>query len=239
MASKIAIINIGLALLFGFFSVKTYQVWTTETAPMQHALKNATAKGGDGSATANPRTRFPSITSGSKKKYRTIAEKNLFSMERAEEKPVETVVEAVVKADDFRIEGKKIELYGVVITEEKSLALISDPDIKNRARPTRWVKSGDRIGQFKVDAISKEDIIFSEGSEKFKVVLWDQQKNRVRSAAPIQEKPAVAASQRSPTKRSKPDTLSVESAKEPKKATASDDEYVIIQTPFGDVKRKK
>jgi len=239
MAAKIAIINIGLALLFGFFSIKTYQVWTTETTSVQRALKNAGRNGDDTPAKPKSRASKRSTSRASKTVYPHVTEKNLFSKERSEAKPVEIVAEEIVKSENFRIDGKKIELFGVVITGDRALALISDPDVKNRVRRTRWVKSGDQIGQFKVDAISKTDIIFSEGSERFKVVLWDQRKDRERSTVAVRKNPTVVDTNQAPEPRSKPDTVSVESAKPPEKDAVSDEAYVIIKTPFGDVKRKK
>ena len=239
MTSKIVLTNIGLALLVGFFSLKTYQIWTAEPMSLTTAAKAGIQPTSGRRSDSAARNRTASRSPASKTRYKNVTEKNLFVAERSASQLNDPAIEAVVESTTLRIDGKKIVLYGVVILEDRVSALISDPDVKNRKRATRWINTGDQIGQYTVASIAKQHVIFSEGGTKFKVALWDQTRDRQVDTGVGQKTPTVVKTDPSPSVPNESTPTQATAVKAREKKPAPDEGPRVIQTPFGEIKRKK
>ncbi len=228
MVSKIVLINIGLSLICGFFVLKTYQVWQEDPIAVHLSANRASDRASKAtkSQSSNKVSHAKQILP--KSAYQDTATKNLFAAERSEYKPAEPEIEAPVEVEIPKVDGRQISLFGVVLLDGYASALISDPEIKPGGKPTRWVKPGERIGQLKVDEILKQSVILSGNGKKYRISLYDNKKQRSGGAVAQSSKPTVV------TTKSKP-KISTKPKKEPK----SDEEYEMVSTPFGIMKRKK
>ena len=221
MFSKIVIINIMLALVLIFFGFKTYGVW----------------KKGEDVVIGNQKTGKAALHSPKKvaereilpeSYYSAVIERDLFSPERREFLP--EVSESEVEADPQKMAGMKIALYGVVMMDDDVTALVSNPDKKTGEKPTRWVRTGDKLGNVTVVSIQKESILLSDGTQKYRISLYDHAKPQTRPTAPKTEKPTVITT-KTETKPEKPE--------KPKNENISNEQYETYSTPFGTMKRRK
>jgi hypothetical protein len=221
MFSKIGIINILLAFLFTFFVIKTYGVWktgkniTSENIVIEKATPHSEKR--------VAKTRFLPDSY-----YKDVVERCLFSPERAEFIP--EVLESEPEVAPEKIPGKKIILYGVVMMKDYATALVSNPEIKPGDQPELWVRSGDHLGIFKVASIQKESILLTDGTKQYKIPLYDQSRPKQRSMAPKTATPTVVTIN-SKLKNKKP--------QKGKQEELSNDQYEIVNTPFGKIKRRK
>jgi len=221
MFSKIVIINIMLALVLIFFGFKTYGVW----------------KKGEDVVIGNQKTSKAALHSPKKvaereilpeSYYSAVIERDLFSPERREFLP--EVSESEVEAEPQKMPGKKITVYGVVIVDDDVTALISNPERKSGEKPTRWVRTGDKLGDITVVSIEKASILLSDGIQKYRISLYDHAKPQTRPTAPKTEEPTVITT-KTQTKPKEPE--------KPKDEKISNEQYEIISTPFGKMKRRK
>ena len=221
MFSKIGIINVLLALLFAFFVVKTYGVWkkgdnrTFENQMVEKAEPHSEKKG--------TKRRLPPDSY-----YKCVVERCLFSPDRAEFIP--EVLESEKEVEPEKVPGRKITLYGVIMMEDYATALVSNPEIKAGDKPELWVRMGDKLGDLKVASIQKESILLTDGTKQYKIPLYDQSRSKQRSTVAKTAKPMVVTTKSKP-KKSKP--------QKPKHEELSNDQYEIISTPFGKIKRRK
>lgn len=224
MFLKIGIINILLAFLVIFFVIKTYGVWKTDKR------------------IPSEKTVIEKETPHSEKKvvqrrllpdshYKDVVERCLFYPDRCEFKPEVSESEPEVLPE--KIPGKKIILYGVVMMEDTATALVSNPEIKTGDTPELWVRTGDHLGDFTVASIQKESILLTDGTKQYKISLYDPSKSKQRSAVVKTAQPTVV---RTPPKPKKSDSSGPGKSKPEE---LSDDQYEIISTPFGKVKRRK
>ncbi len=237
-SSKIWLINIFMAAVVVFLGVMSFDIWTKkdEAIPEIQAVKNPGAP--------PPVKRLAERTMPPESTYGIVAEKDLFSSKRSEPLPEE------LKPGPPKISEKMIFLYGVVILGESRQALISDPESgpkasKGRAKD-KWVKVGDTIGNFRVAEIGKEKIILAEGANRHEILLYDENKPERQTAAA--QRPAaptvVSTGSTAPVAAAtKPGAGSPTSAPAASSAAATgkretEDEYKIIKTPFGTVKRR-
>lgn len=235
MLSKTTLINACLGLLVAFMAIQAYGLWNRPLS-IQNALSALANDAEPKPARRTQQVRRERVqTSVTANTYQSIIGKNLFSPKRAETVIEASAPEVVVDDKPLRIDGKKIELYGVVLTDDRKMALVSDPDVANRKRASRWVKLGDQLGQFVVETIAPEDIVLSDGSDRFKIVLWDQQREKQSPVPPpSNDKPTVIV-----TETQTPSSQSSAPSRTEAPNAAEDDDIEIIQTPFGDIKRKK
>lgn len=240
MRTRIAIINASLAIVFVFFAVNAYRSWTTETALNRYEGRGEGGNTDERLSKSALKKRDTTSMPAAKMDYRNVIQKNLFSIHRTESLPVEKEesVTPAVESKNLRVDGKKIELYGVMMLDKDHIsALIRDPESKTRERPTRWIKTGDHVGQYLVTAILAEEIIMSEGSDRFKVVLWDTERKRKQSDTPeTKEQPTVVIAN-SPEEK-KPAKQTPAASADNSKSQAGEG-VVTIQTPFGNITRKK
>ena len=231
MVPRIALINIVLALAAGFFLYKTVQVWQGDVLSLPKPVLETAglpSKGGDQAGKLATKTQ-----AAPKSAYREITEKNLFAVDRKEYQPV-VVEEETVVTETPKIDGRKITLFGVMRVDDQQSALISNPEAKGEDRKTLWVKTGDRVGNLKVEAIADQSVLFADGSKKYQVDLYDQSKRRKGNVTVQNDTPVVVNTQAEKKMAPAPKAMA-----EPSEKTQSDDEYEFISTPFGVAKRKK
>ena len=224
MFSKIGIINVLLALLFTFFVIKTYGVWekgdnrTSENQMVEKAEPHSEKK--------VTKRRLPPDSY-----YKAVVERSLLSPDRAEFIP--EVLESEQEVEPEKVPGRKIALYGVIIMEDYATALVSNPEIKPGDKPDLWVRMGDKLGDLKVASIQKESILLTDGTKQYKISLYDQSRPKQRSTVAKTAKPMVV------TTPSKPKKNDSQKPEKPKHEELSNDQYEIISTPFGKVRRRK
>ncbi|PIP47966.1 MAG: hypothetical protein CO012_06110 [Syntrophobacterales bacterium CG_4_8_14_3_um_filter_49_14] len=231
-------VNIILAVCVAFFVPKSIDVWSERGGGVK-ITQAAAQKTKNGDIKKVTREKMPPEVA-----YEVVTNKNLFSPNRTEF--VETEKDAEQTEEDIR---RKIVLYGVVMTDKYSAALISNPEPKFPQRPFLWVKKGNSIGgsNIVVSSIKKENITLRKGTKTYKVLLYDKEKIRKRAVARQQEKPAVVMTQpgaieKPPAPAAKPGTEIAAPAAKPESKIAAppeEGEYEIINTPFGKIKRKK
>jgi len=250
--SRTWFINVILAGCVAFFGAKSIGVWVESGEGIKTAqtVAEKTKKWHIKKVT---REKMPPETA-----YGAVTDRNLFSQDRAEfveEEEAEAEPEPV-KAD-IRISGRKIVLYGVIMMDDYSTALISDPKPKSSKRRSMWVKEGDIIGDSAegvvVSSIQKESITLRDDEKMYEVLLYDKDKPREKVAAQKQTKPTVVTTKpttvttkqpavaRPPAPGAKPGSKNAAPSKvTTKKSSPPDDgEYEIIDTPFGKIKRRK
>ena len=238
---KIAVVNGTMFLLSAIFLWNIHHVWTA-AAPLPIPASNDGQPSADGPKTSPlPALEGKQVNPPSKSSYGDVVDKNLFSQERAADKKEPEKVEQSDENSVLIVDGRKIRLYGVVIDGNARRALINEPDIKNSDRRVRWISKGDRIGQYKVVDISKNDIVFSQGAEEYRVSLWDS--DRKKASLPnvtSNTSPTVIKAQSSDKAESSTEKKSPPKTISPSPPNENDnDDMVIIKTPFGTVKRKK
>lgn len=251
MFSKVWIINIVLAVLIIFCWIRIWDGRDAEMAlPAQTVAVEKTGAGTETIGVAVARI-APSL------EYEGIVEQNLFSSDRTfivESAEPEAVVEA-----EARISGEKIVLYGVVVLDADKKALINNPMRKPGDRDFLWIREGDRLSNLRVSRIEPEQLLLNDGATQYKIDLYDPAKVRPK-ASPL---PRASV----PQQRDVPQVLSADplpaaapqvrpgtgagtvvpaQPRQPRPAAASkkavagdDDEYEIIDTPFGEIRRKK
>lgn len=230
LRSRLIIINAVLALLSGFFLVKTVQVWQQSALSLTGPA--SVAKTGSHDEGAKQPGTFSAHRAASKSSYRGITDKNLFAADRKEYQPEAVEIETVV-ADTVKVDGRKITLFGVMAIGDRQSAMISNPDPKDE-RKTLWVAIGDSVGNLKVTAISDQAITFADGKKKYRVDLYEQKRRRQTQPVSKQESPVVVQTQVIKPKPAKKSTPAMEAADK-----QGDDEYEIVNTPFGKTRRKK
>ncbi|MCK4533897.1 MAG: hypothetical protein KAT81_00115 [Syntrophobacterales bacterium] len=241
--SRTWFINVILAVCVAFFGAKSIGVWVERGDEIKTAqvVAEKTKKWHIKKVT---REKMPPETA-----YGAVTDRNLFSPDRAELVEEEGVQAEAVKGD-IRISGRKIVLYGVIMMEDYRTALISDPKPKSSKRRSMWVKEGDIIGDSTegvvVSSIQKESITLLDGGKMYEVLLYDKDKLREKVAAQKQTKPTVVTTKptavaRPPAPGMKPGSKNAAPSKVTTKKSSppGDDEYKMIDTPFGKIKVRK
>ena len=221
MFSKIWVINFLLMISFVVFGVKSYGVWSEggEVSPEVRAGERPKPQS---------RKRIVARQIAPESAFGVVVDKNIFTPDRARFEPEEEDAPVPV-AEDVKVSGKKILLYGVIITDDYKAALVTDPGGKSGKRRTMWVKPGDNVGEFNVSGIREESIVLREGSMSYEVLLYDTDKSRVGSTVAKKEsRPTVVSA---PAKKSEP-----EPTVEKKKTVEG--KYETVITPFGKYKRR-
>jgi hypothetical protein len=221
MFSKIGIINIMLALALIFFGFKIYGVWKKGEVAVIGNQKT-------GKAAPHSQKRVAGRKNLPESYYKTVAKRDLFSPDRTEFVP--DVSESEVESERQKMPGKKITLYGVVMIDDDITALVSNPEKKSGEKPSKWVRTGDRLGDVTVVSIEKDSILLSDGTKNYRISLYDHIKSQIRPAATITEQPTVITIKKEP----KP-----EKPEKPKNEKISNEQHETISTPFGNIKRRK
>lgn len=224
MFSKIWMFNIILVACAIFFGIRAHDVWTgkEKTVPKKQAER----------AVSRPEKRSAGRRTAPESAYRVIADRNLFSPDRKEFIPEEPEKEKEPEPEvrQLRVSGKTVTLYGVIMTDNYKSALISNPVRGDDERKHRWIKKGDKIGDIAVADIQKESILLTEGDKKYEILLYDRKKSGTKNTVEKNIRPTVVISE---SEKKQP------AVSKSKKQESSDDEYEIINTPFGKIRRKK
>ena len=237
MIKKIWIINGVLVLLTAMVSLSIFDVWSGRD------------NGIDGRA-ALPKPNLPDMQTFNpaplkpENAYQAVVYNNLFSPDRREAKiapPAPKPIETEPKPEESiqtleKVEGKKILLYGVILLPNYRAAIITDPDAKDNQREQRKVIIGEKIGDYKIVDIQKERVILEKKKEMFELAIFDINNPKDRKAA---------VKQSSVKKEAVPKIITTQvvsdKAKAPEKDSKKleDDQWEIVDTPFGKMKRPK
>ncbi|MBN2033880.1 MAG: hypothetical protein JW836_11430 [Deltaproteobacteria bacterium] len=263
MISKITYINIALAFICAFFLLKAIQVWQNEPLTADQFGDKSSVRQEERSSEGGPRGRTIESRMPPKSAFENIAAKNLFSVDRTEYLPPAPQTEPVEEEKAPKVDGRRIQLFGVILTHDSATALITDPSVKSGKRSSLWVKPGDNVGQLKVDSIEPDSVVFvDETQKKFRVVLHVP--NRVRSApatatptagptvvttqptaapspagstaAPPKPRPAATTTQPAAEASAKP---AARAGTKTGEGSKPEQDYVTVKTPFGEMRQPK
>jgi hypothetical protein len=167
--------------------------------------------------------------------YGVIVSKNLFSPDRME--PV--AEELRDEARETKLPGKKIYLYGVVLSDDYKLALITNPLRGKGERKDIWVHVGDKVDDLKVIEILKDRILLAKGLKEYEISLYDKNKPKRRGVSKSGKKPTVVVADAKAKKKGKKAQGTGSQGKKSVEEVESDEgKYRIIDTPFGKIKRR-
>jgi len=242
--SRIWFINVSLAVLVVLFGIMSFNVWLKADETVPEVQTDKSSEKPLPVKSVIERTMPPEAT------YGIVAEKNLFSSTRLESAQVKQ------EPGQFKISEKMIFLYGVVIAGDRKQALISNPDPAPQAgKPPlrdKWVKVGDTMGNFSVKDIRKDRIILTDGGSVHEIPLYDKNKparQKTVAAAPPTAPTLVATGPAAPAvAAAKPAAAPAAVAARPAAGapasgieagkSAAEGEYIIVNTPFGPLKRE-
>ncbi|MCJ8499378.1 hypothetical protein [Desulfatitalea alkaliphila] len=253
MITRIVAINLALALVGLLLLIATIGVWRNPP-PLAETPATSSAHPQE-SPVQRGTTRLNEPGVPPKSAFNNIGARNLFSPDRREmsaaetEEDIEELTAVAEEAPAPKVDGRLIQLFGVVLAEELTTALVSDPSVRTGRGQNRWVRPGDRIGQLEVERIEPEAVIFADDqSKRFRVALHSPDKSRSSAGAassPGTPRPTVVTTQPTPEPRpaARPETRDAAPSgpdRTTRDGTGTDEqEYVIIKTPFGDIKRPK
>jgi len=238
MFSKIWYINCILAGLVLVCSMSIWGVWGSEIEIIPENRADATGERIPLKIDIADNRLMPSSA------YDIIVDNNLFTPDRMAHLPDPEMTDA--GGDDIRISGEKVVLHGVIIADDYKTAMINNPESEKDGKAYRWVKEGERIGNLRVIQVEKDKILLADGAVKYKVLLYDnkkQKKSKTSSKPKTQLKPhAQPKPQVISTEKSKPDRVQKKTPikqQEEVITISPDGKYEIINTPFGRMKRKR
>lgn len=172
MSRTLYLINFILIVLVIFLAAKDYEEWT-QAKPRGAEGIVSKAKAGAGAV--------PALTLAKKeavdlKNYKSISEKNLFSPDR-KEFPIPLGPGGSGGSGDAKkpLARPNVTLYGVVIANEFSSAMINNPTrrAEKGERDTMSVKVGDKVGEYRVANILEDRINLEVEGDSFDVLLYD------------------------------------------------------------------
>ena len=257
MLSKLWFINILLVAGVIFFAVKTFDVWFSRQKQYPEPIPHTRQE-------IQQEKQFTKRNVPPESSYRVIADKNLFSEDRKEYLPptidpeLESALENETEIKPFDGFGKNVTLYGVMIWDDIKKALITNPDRKTGEPQDIWVQKGDtlleikrrdKVATLKVDEILNDRILVRDESSKYEILLHDKEKTRKREMIKMDEAPEVIVPgetpravsrtrQAQPQKREIPPNVPDNTAPELQNEEAPEPQFEIINTPFGEIKRR-
>lgn len=177
MQSKIWFINIILAVVIVIFGIKVYDVWLT---PEKHSVTPKSIRTSSAHSVVRllPKTVLPLAS------YQIIAEKTIFSPDRAEQ---------IAKSDASspRKAPAKFNLWGVMmLSGTDKRALISEVAANSKKR---WIKEGDTLDDRKVSSIRNDRIILAGKDDQQEILLYDSAKLVRRELLKKDQEPIVVA----------------------------------------------
>lgn len=240
MVSRIWMINGVLAVVLAVCWINIWGVWQTDTAMPSAAESGAKIKPSKPLKAESENAILGAAA------YQSVVDDNLFSPDRTGPLPETEKPEADAEpvAEEVRISGEKVMLYGVVLFGGYKTALINNPENQPKGVQNRWVKEGDSIANLKVREIHSDQVILSDSDGQYRVMLYDPDKERKTEAAPkksdssqpkvvsVGETPAVPRASVSSTPGQAKNTPPAGNA------AAPEEEYQLIETPFGIIKKK-
>jgi hypothetical protein len=248
-SSKVWLMNIALAAAVVLTGIMSLEVWTApdEAVPEFRAAADA--------ETPPPDKKLVERAASPEANYGIVAEKNLFSPDRSDP------LSPASGPGKPRLSEKMIFLYGVVTLDGREQALVSDPESGSKAAGgkagDKWVRVGDRIGNFTVAEIGRDRIVVKDGADRYDLLLYDENKpvsleneQLPPAAAPtvvvtgpeaaVPAAPAASAAPAAGSNQAAPGAPS-SGAVVPGAPTGGGEksgEYKIVNTPFGPIKRR-
>jgi len=239
MISRVWIINSILALALVVCCVKIYDVWNSpaEILPEKKAI--------DIAEKSKPLKKISHRRISSESEYQEVVDNNLFSSERRTKEIENQEVED--EETGVKISGETITLFGVILLDDVKKALINDPESKRGEKKSRWIEEGNKVGNLKVKKILHDYVVFTDGSTKYKVLLYDPEKvkkagrgSKRKKSVSAEPKVISAGEVKKAKKQTSPGTSKKAKSKKKDKVTISEDgQYEIIETPLGKIKRKR
>jgi len=175
MSRTLYLINFILIVLVIFLAAKDYGEWTqAKPRGAEGIVSKAKA-----SAVAAPALTSAKNEAVDLKNYKSISEKNLFSPDR-KEFPIPLGPGGSGGPGDTKkpLARPNVTLYGVVIADEFSSAVINNPGrrAEKGERDTMSVKIGDKVGEYRVANILGDRINLEAEGDSFDVLLYDPAK---------------------------------------------------------------
>ncbi|MCK5783904.1 MAG: hypothetical protein KAH06_05620 [Desulfobacterales bacterium] len=238
MVSRVWVINSVLAIALVICLINIRDVWHTGTQVFPEKESAVKRK------KSMQIKKFPENVLLKASDYQNVVEKNLFSPDRVPASPEIEADEPEIR-EEVRISGKKVVLYGVIMIDNYKKALTNNP--ADRTSDLRWVREGEQIGNLKVRQILEDNILLADEEGSYRVLLYDPEKVSKMSAKSVRQndkntqpqvimagkKNIIAKNIIAKKKINKQDNHAK------KVTTSTDDEYEIIDTPFGEIKRKR
>lgn len=240
MNVKLWSLNLILTGLMLFFSWQTYHSWNALEKALPFGIQEKSAK----TVEITPPPKLADYALSAESTYEDVVRKNLFSPARKEKLIEKTDDESAenkpVEIENNKISGTKIVLDGIILTDNKKMALIRTPPKNRDDKPYVWLVEGQSIGNLKVDSIETDRIILTEKGKKYAILLYDQGKAK-------EEQPRSPAASDTPAEEdNEPTVIGAEKKTvnntpqpSPPESSQSDDGYEIVKTPFGEIRRKK
>lgn len=253
MFSKLWFINVILVIGVVFFAVKTFNVWFDQQNHYPESISSTKQE-------ISLEKQFAKRNMPPESAYRTIADKSLFSEDRKEYLPptpdaeLDSTLENDGEIKPFDGFGQSVTLHGVLIWNDFKKALITNPDKKEGERQDIWVQKGDTlleikrqgsVATLKVDEILKDRILIRDGSSKYEILVYDKEKSMKREMIRMDEGPEVITPQELPREvsrkrlsRTKRREVPKTAAPESENEETGESQFEIINTPFGEIKRR-
>ncbi len=131
-------------------------------------------------------------------------------------------------------------LYGVIMVDDYKKALINNPGDQKTGAKNRWVSEGEQIGNLKVRQIRQDEILLVDGSNSYRVLLYDPDKASKISGKSGRQSNKNVAQPKVISAGAEPKVVKKKKPKQTEKVTISaDGQYEIIDTPLGKIKRKR
>lgn len=182
MNKKFFIINLALAVIVVLLAMRVYEEWVNPQPSGTSSLASSKPKTAPLQTAASAPLKKEGVPPN---QFKTISEKNLFSPER-KEFPISL-------SPDMRKPPARpnVTLYGVVLGEELTSAIISNPTrrAEKGERETMTVREGDRVGEYKVAKILQDRISLEMEGDSFDVLLYDPSKPKKRPVVATPERP--------------------------------------------------
>ncbi len=249
MFRKIWLINFVLIIISLTIMLEIYDIW--------HSNEVIVSRTSDKHASITPYQKsLKSDGLPPESTYNILVEKNLFSPDRKENFP-SPKPEPVAKPEptknsepkpepepeikrSFKISDTEILLYGVFISNDTRTALINNPLRSEKSHRYIWVSEGDFIAvddsesdDVKISSINNYSIMLSDGSDRYEIIIYNKEKAPSVKEKDKSQNPVVVRTLPEKNKRVVP-AQKMEENKEDE-----EDEFLIIKTPMGDVKRRK
>jgi len=246
MIPKIWLINLALAVLVVFSGIKAADVWFDDDGSVLDS------KVSERPAERAPEKKISREAVPPETAYEVVLENNIFSPSRKEYLPVqESGDDSVKESAELKIPGKKVVLYGVVLMDGYKKALVTNLDKTSNGKDIVWVQEGQSLGSFRVSRIEKKKLIVQENNQEFEISLYAEDKP-ARANIPVDTgkpsvitaKEPVQTTQKTVPASSPPSAVNQEKQPDVKQKRGvtqvkeGDEEFEIIDTPFGPFKRK-
>lgn len=219
--------------------IANIRVWTADRTPLPSEARTA-------AAVQAPAVKLVRKSPEPKASFEPLVAGNLFAAEREEiieeitPPPPATVAQAEPEKEPepelrkVSVDGTTIILHGIIALDDFKKALITNPRRGEAEKENIWVREGEKISNLEVDTIAPDRIILKENKQRFIVLLHDESKPQKKEQGRKEIKPTVVTTTPVSPKPAAPRTESTSA-----RADSGEDEYIMVRTPFGTIKRKK